>query len=201
MSTVNLNYAMSIFKTLKISIICMKYAWIMFIHSYFIIFWPSTVKTHANKQGLCGPTLDYNGWEDSWRADGCWLMADSWWLMVDGWWLIANGWCKSVCVCVCVRASVCVCACMWMLIQFTLWVSLSCPGWVVFMIIAEKRTFWPKKFYHPTWGDPQWAKIKKKFFFDFWHQNDSIHEKKAKNYFWTFWPMDLPGACLGLPMA
>ena len=28
--------------------------------------------------------------------------------------------------------------------------------------------FWPEKFYHPRWGDSQWAKMKKKiFFFDF----------------------------------
>ena len=36
--------------------------------------------------------------------------------------------------------------------------------------IREKKAkknfelFDPKKFYHPRWGDPQWAKIKKKIF-------------------------------------
>ena len=33
------------------------------------------LKKERNKQGLCGPTLDYNGWEDSWRADD-WLKID-----------------------------------------------------------------------------------------------------------------------------
>ena len=52
--------------------------------------------------------------------------------------------------------------------------------------------FDPKKFYHPRWGDPQWAKIKKKLFFDFWHQNDSIREKKQKK---IFDPKFGPGMC------
>ena len=54
------------------------------------------------------------------------------------------------------------------------------------------KLFEPKKFYHPRWGDLQWAKITKNFFLHFWHQNDSIREKKQKK---NFDPKFGPGMC------
>ena len=44
------------------------------------------------------------------------------------------------------------------------------------------KLFEPKKFYHPRWGDLQWAKITKIFFLHFLHQNDSIRKKKQKKF-------------------
>ena len=38
--------------------------------------------------------------------------------------------------------------------------SANVPGYQTPFAFSD-----PKKFHHPRWGDPQWAKIKKKFFF------------------------------------
>ena len=45
--------------------------------------------------------------------------------------------------------------------------------------------FDPKKFYHPRWGDPQWAKIEKKNFFSIFRIRMTQFAKKIKKNFFS----------------
>ena len=53
--------------------------------------------------------------------------------------------------------------------------------------------FWPEKFYHPRWGDSQWAKMKKKFFLRFlaseWLNSQNKKHKIEKKFFFWFLPI------------
>ena len=128
--------------------------------------------------------------------------------------------CMWVCVCVCVRMFMCVCVCMCMCMcthTHAHTVSrqiIDAELYYVYIIKREKpqhfrflasewpnsrkkakkkfRIFWPKKILSPPAGVTPNGQKSKKIFFHFWHQNDSIREKKQKK---DFDPKFGPGMC------